>query len=74
MDRRQHREWIRLVRERGGDGLGALQPVLAPSANDELNEEWSDYLDQPRLDVQILEAVCNNLESRALFRQVLAEA
>jgi rubrerythrin len=62
MDRNQLSELLLQSLEHERGGVQVYETAVAAAVNDDLREEWSEYLLQTRRHVQILEDVCRKLE------------
>jgi rubrerythrin len=62
MDRNQLSELLLQSLEHERGGVQVYETAVAAAVNDDLREEWSEYLLQTRRHVQILEGVCRELE------------
>jgi rubrerythrin len=62
MDRHQLGELLLQSLEHERGGVQVYETAVAAAVNDDLREEWSEYLLQTRRHVQILEDVCRKLE------------
>ena len=62
MDRHQLGELLLQSLEHERGGVQVYETAVAAAVNDDLREEWSEYLLQTRRHVQILEGVCRKLE------------
>jgi hypothetical protein len=62
MDSNQLKKLILQSLEHERGGVRVYEMALHAAANEDLHEEWSEYLDQTRRHVQILEGVCRKFE------------
>ena len=62
MELRQFENLILQALEHEKGGLKVYQTALKCAVNDDLREEWEKYLDETRLHVEKLTAVCRSLE------------
>jgi rubrerythrin len=62
MDRQQLNELILQSLEHERGGVKVYETALDAAVNEDLHEEWTEYLDQTRRHVQILEGICRELE------------
>jgi rubrerythrin len=62
MDREQMKELILQSLEHERGGVEVYETAVKAAVNDDLREEWTEYLEQTRKHVQILEEVCKKFE------------
>jgi rubrerythrin len=62
MDRQQLNELILQSLEHERGGVKVYETALEAAVNDDLREEWTEYLEQTNRHVQILEGVCRKFE------------
>jgi hypothetical protein len=62
MDRQQLNELILQSLEHERGGVKVYETAVEAAVNEDLHEEWTEYLDQTRRHVQILEGICNKFE------------
>jgi rubrerythrin len=62
MDRRQLKQLILQSLEHERGGVEVYETAVEAAVNDDLREEWTEYLEQTRRHAQILEGICKKLE------------
>jgi len=62
MDREQLKQLILQSLEHERGGVEVYETAVEAAVNDDLREEWTEYLEQTRTHVQILEGVCKKFE------------
>jgi len=62
MNRNQLKELILQSLEHERGGVEVYETAVESAVNDDLRKEWSEYLEQTRRHVQIMERVCRKLE------------
>ena len=62
MDRQQLKQLILQSLEHERGGVEVYETAVEAAVNDDLREEWTEYLEQTRRHVQILEGVCKKFE------------
>ena len=62
MDRNQLNGLILQSLEHERGGVQVYETAVKAAVNDDLREEWTEYLEQTRRHVQILEGVCRKFE------------